>query len=65
MSTEKIKVGTIDLTPSWETAARIYIACLENPNASPRAKQGARKDLIRMAQNMDMRMKAKSTEEKL
>ncbi len=53
MNTDKKQIGTIDLTPSWEAATRIYIACLENPDASESAKCCARDDLITLAKNMD------------
>ena len=46
---------TETLAPSWETAVRIYIACLENPDASPESKDGARKDLLKLAEMVDNR----------
>ncbi len=46
-------VKTVDLTPSWKTAVRIYIACLENPAATPESKEGARADLLRLAEMVD------------
>ena len=48
MSTE-----TINLTPTWEAATRIYMAVLENPDASEDAKQGAREDLLKLARHVD------------
>ncbi len=53
MTIEKTQIGTLDFTPSWEAATRIYIACLENPGASESAKQCARDDLLSLAKNMD------------
>lgn len=44
---------TIDMTPSWNAAVRIYIAVLENPDAAENAKQGAREDLLNLANAMD------------
>tara|TARA_R100001510_G_C7595198_1_gene163572 strand:+ start:448 stop:636 length:189 start_codon:yes stop_codon:yes gene_type:complete len=48
---------TIDLTPSWETAARIYCQVLQNPDAGAVAKEDAQADLIRLGQYVD-RMQA-------
>jgi len=50
-------IRTVDLTPSWTTAVRIYIACLENPDASPESKEGARKDLLKLAEMVDNRQR--------
>ena len=44
---------TIELKPTWVAAARIYIACLENPDAPESAKQGAREELLRLAAAFD------------
>ena len=44
---------TIDITPSWETAAMIYCQVLQNPDASVIAKEDARADLIRLGQFVD------------
>jgi len=44
---------TVDMTPSWETAAMIYCHVLENPDASASAKEDARADLIRLGQFVD------------
>ena len=44
---------TIDITPSWETAASIYCMVLENPDADASAKEDARADLIRLGQFVD------------
>ena len=43
----------IDLTPTWETAALIYTAVLENPNASPEGRATAREELVRLARMFD------------
>lgn len=42
---------TIDLTPSWETAVRIYIMVLEN--GEEKGKIAAREELMRLARNYD------------
>ena len=52
MSTGKV-IATIDITPTWEAATRIYIACLLNPKAGPEAHQAAETDLLRLARLMD------------
>ncbi len=43
---------TIDLTPTWETAARIYIEVLEN-GETEEGKQAARDEIMRMAKLLD------------
>lgn len=44
---------TIDITPTWESAVKIYIAVLENENASFEGKRAAREELVRLAQIVD------------
>ncbi len=44
---------TIDLTPTWEAAVRIYCAVLENPDAEESAKQAAREDLLNLGRWAD------------
>lgn len=44
---------TINLTPSWRTAVRIYVAVLKNPDASPKAHEDAEADLLRLAETVD------------
>ena len=44
---------TIDMAPTWETAASIYCMVLENPDADASAKEDARADLIRLGQYVD------------
>lgn len=44
---------TIDITPTWETAVKIYIAVLENENASFTGKREARAELVRLAKIID------------
>lgn len=51
------EVKTIDLTPSWESAVRIYIQCLKNPDASAEAHKSAETDLLRLARMVDEHQK--------
>ena len=44
---------TIDITPTWETAVKIYIAVLENDNASAESKNNARAELTYLAKVVD------------
>lgn len=44
---------TIDLTPTWETAARIYCAVLRNPDADADAVDNAEKEILRVARIAD------------
>lgn len=44
---------TIDLTPTWETAVRIYMAVLRNPEASAEAVEGAKQEILRVARIAD------------
>lgn len=61
MSNGKMLLKTIDLTPTWETATQIYIACLENPNATEEGKQAARDDLMKMAKCLDAHIERAKT----
>lgn len=54
---------TIDITPSWESAVKIYISVLENDNASAEGKQIAREDIIFLAKTIDQLNKVKKAEE--
>lgn len=56
------EIKTIDLTPTWVEAARFYIACLKNPDASAEAHQSAEDDLLKLAAAYDA---AVAFEEKL
>jgi hypothetical protein len=42
---------TIDMTPSWETAVRIYIMVLED--GEEKGKEMAREELMRLARQYD------------
>jgi hypothetical protein len=44
---------TIDLTPTWKSAVKIYIAVLQNENASYEGKQIAEEELLNLAQIVD------------
>ena len=44
---------TIDLTPTWETAVRIYLAVLRNPDADPEVIAGAESEILRVARIAD------------
>ena len=50
---------TIDITPTWEHAVKIYIAVLENDKASAEGKRNARMELIFLAKTVD-RLKAEA-----
>ena len=51
---------TIDLTPNWETAVKIYIKVLQNNNASAEGKQSAKEELLYLARYVDdMRLQKK------
>jgi hypothetical protein len=45
--------NTIDCTPTWATAVAIYIAVLQNPDASSAAVQAAKDELLRLARTVD------------
>ena len=40
-------------TPTWESAVRIFMAVLENPDAGYAGKQKAREELLRLAAVVD------------
>ncbi len=45
------------MTPTWETAVKIYIAVLENDKASFEGKRIAREELTKLAQIVDKKRK--------
>jgi hypothetical protein len=52
MTQEKgTNMRTIDITPSWETAVRIYMMVLEE--GTEEGKASAREELLRLARNYD------------
>ena len=55
---------TIDITPSWEACVKIYIAVLENENASFTGKREAREELLRLAKIVDNQNNQAKQEEK-
>ena len=59
-----VYMKTIDMTPTWESAVKIYIAVLENENASAEGKQVAREELVFLAKTVDQLSKVKNEEAK-
>ena len=59
-----VYMKTIDMAPTWESAVRIYIAVLENKNASAEGRQVAREDIIFLAKTVDQLNKVKKEEAK-
>jgi hypothetical protein len=55
---------TIEMTPTWESAVRIYITVLENKNASAEGRQIAREDIIFLAKTVDQLNEVKDREAK-
>lgn len=53
---------TIDMTPTWETAANIYIEVIGNPKASAQGVKIAKEELLRLARIVD-KMKANAQKE--
>lgn len=43
---------SVNIAPTWKYAAQIYIMCLEN-GQDENAKEGARKEIMRMAELLD------------
>lgn len=41
------------MTPTWESAVRIYLAVLDNKNASAESRQTAREEIVFLAKTMD------------
>ena len=41
------------MTPTWESAVKIFMAVLENENASFEGKRVAREELVRLAKIVD------------
>ena len=48
-----MKKETIDTTPTWEFAVQVYIAVLQNPDASTESLRGAQDELLRLARIVD------------
>ena len=51
---KKIKVETIDYTPSWQSACEIYLAVLDNEKASEEGRKIAQDGLRHMARVAQM-----------
>ncbi len=51
------------MTPTWESAVRIYMAVLENKNASAEGKKTAREEIIFLAKTIDQLNKVKKEEQ--
>jgi hypothetical protein len=49
----KEKENTIDMTPTWQSAVKIYMAVLENDKASFEGKKVAREELLKLAKIVD------------
>jgi hypothetical protein len=55
---------TIDMTPTWESAVKIYMAVLENDKASFEGKKIAREEIVFLAKTVDRLTKVKEAEQK-
>ena len=55
---------TADLTPTWETAVRIYMTVLRNPEADPEVIAGAESEILRVARIADAFMNAIQSDSK-
>ena len=55
---------TIDMTPTWESAVRIYMAVLENNNASAESRKTAREEIVFLAKTVDRLNRVKKEEAK-
>jgi hypothetical protein len=44
---------TVDLCPTWEAAARIYLMVLENRHAPEASRDAARTEIMRLAKAFD------------
>ena len=53
---------TIDMTPTWAACAQIYMAVLQNPDASFTSIQSAKEELLRMAAIADVAVAASKEE---
>jgi hypothetical protein len=50
---EPVVVGTIDLTPSWTFAARVYTEAIRN-GSNPQVKTESAEELVKMARTLDI-----------
>ena len=44
---------TVELPPTWEAAARIYLMVLENQHAPEASRNAARTEIMRLAEAFD------------
>lgn len=44
---------TVDMTPTWETAVRICLAVLDNPDNGPAVRQPIHEELLRLGRAYD------------
>jgi|TARA_B100000902_G_scaffold353293_1_gene364616 hypothetical protein len=49
---------TIDLTPSWAFAVHVYLAVLDNPDASASGRMEAKEEIMRLARIVDAQSSA-------
>ena len=52
------------MTPTWESAVKIYMAVLENDKASFEGKKIAREEIVFLAKTVDRLTKVKEAEQK-
>ena len=43
----------LDMTPTWEFAAQVYCAVLQNPEASAESVRAAQEEILRLARIVD------------
>ena len=44
---------TVNLTPSWSYAVEIYLAVLDNPDATQEGRNSAKDEIRRLAKSVD------------
>ena len=52
-TTEPMTTEPINLTPSWEFAVQVYLAVLDNPDASASGRMEAKEEIMRLARMVD------------
>lgn len=53
MKTEPMTTETIDLSPTWAFAVQVYLAVLDNPDASASGRMEAKEEIMRLARIVD------------
>ena len=53
MTTETETKFKLDLTPSWAFAVQVYLAVLDNPDASASGRMEAKEEIMRLARIVD------------